>query len=293
MCEDSPDYVIYDELMRCLYARHPIRESVVGTEESIAEITPETLYRCHKIFYNPGNMALSVVGDVDPEQVRAIALELLPAAPGEVPERDYGEPEGLLPAARRYTRAMAVSAPQMLVGAKLTPGLRGSELLRQKLVAGAALRYLCGQSSPLYARLYAEGLLNTDFFTDLDFAAGTATMLLGGETRDPERVLGEILAAAQDATQHGIDPDRFRRLMRSGYGSRVRALSSFSGLAASLFDADFNGYNALDGFAISETITAEDLRAFLAENLTAEHAAMSVITPQAAAEHALADKEAD
>ena len=279
MTEDSPDYVIYDELMRCLYDHHPIRDSVAGTVESIAQITPETLYRCHRIFYNPGNMALSVVGDVDPEQVRAIALELLPGEPGEVPARDYGEPEGLKPVARRYTRSMAVSAPQMLVGVKLTPGLAGDALLRQKLVAGAALRYLYSQASPFFTRLYADGLLNTDFFTDLDFAAGTATLLLGGETRDPERVLKEILDAAEYEAQHGLDEARFRRSMRSGYGARVRALSSFYDLCASLFAGDFGGYNALDAFSMVETVTAEEIRSFLAETLTPERCAMSVIVP--------------
>ena len=282
MCEDSPDYVVYDELMRCLYAHHPIREAVAGTVESIAAITPETLYRCHQIFYNPCNMALSVVGDVDPARVRDIAIELLPTEGGEVPVSDYGAPEGMAPAARRYERAMAVSAPQMLVGAKLTPGCTGAALLRQKLVAGAALRYLYAQSSPLFSRLYAEGLLNTDFFTDTDFAAGTATALIGGETRDPERVLRALLDAAEDAAQRGLDADRFRRTMRAAYGGRVRALSAFYDLCGSLFSGDFGGYNALDAFAVSETITAEEVRAFIAEHLTAERVAMSVITPPSA-----------
>ena len=282
MGEDSPDFVIFEELMRCLYDHHPIRDSVAGTVESIAEITPETLYRCHQIFYAPGNMALSVVGDVDPEKVRGIALELLPSEPGEVPGRDYGAPEGLKPVRPRFSRAMEVSAPQMLIGVKLTPGLRGDEVLRQRLVAGAAMQYLCSQSSPLFSRLYAEGLLNTDFFADLETAAGTATVLIGGETKDSERVLSEVLAAAADAAKNGLDPDRFRRMTRSAYGARVRALSSFYDLCGSLFAADFEGYNAMDAFALSETLTAEDLRRFYAENLTAERAAMSVITPLAA-----------
>ena len=114
MGEDDPDRVIYDELLRCLYDHHPVRDSVAGTVESIAEITPETLYNCHRIFYNPGNMALAVVGDVDPEAVRDAAVEILPAEAGEVPGRDYGAPEGPLPAKARFTRAMAVSAPQFL-----------------------------------------------------------------------------------------------------------------------------------------------------------------------------------
>ena len=51
MYEDSPDHVIYKELLRCLYDHHPVREDVVGTVESIAQITPDTLYRCHSCFY--------------------------------------------------------------------------------------------------------------------------------------------------------------------------------------------------------------------------------------------------
>ncbi len=67
--------------------------------------------------------------------------------------------------------------------------------------------------------------------------------------------------------------------MRSGYGARVRALSSFYDLCASLFAGDFGGYNALDAFAMVETVTAEEVRSFLAETLTPERCAMSVIVP--------------
>ena len=279
MCEDNPDYVIYEELMRCLYDHHPIRDAVAGTVESIAEITPETLCACHRIFYNPGNMTLAVAGDVDPARVRAVAMEVLPAEAGEVPGRDYGAPEGLLPAKPRFSRAMTVSAPQMIVGVKLTPDLTGDALLRQKLLAGLALNVLYGPSSPFYSRLYAEGLLNADFFTDMDAAAGTATLLAGGETRDSERVLSEMIATAENAAKNGLDAAFFTRCQRAAYGARVRALSSFPGLCASLSDADFGGYCALDAFAASAALTAEDLRAFIAENLTADRFAMSVITP--------------
>ncbi|MGI5986302.1 MAG: EF-P 5-aminopentanol modification-associated protein YfmH, partial [Oscillospiraceae bacterium] len=78
MVEDNPSYVVYNNLMRCLYAENPVRDSVAGTVESIAEITHETLYHCHKVFYNPSNMTLSVVGNVDPESVIKMALEMLP-----------------------------------------------------------------------------------------------------------------------------------------------------------------------------------------------------------------------
>jgi predicted Zn-dependent peptidase len=179
---------------------------------------------------------------------------------------------------------MEVSAPQMLCAVKLPGGLRGDALLRQKLLAGAALTCLYGQSSPLFSRLYAEGLVNTDFFAEQESDADTLTLLAGGETREPERVLAELCAAARDAAERGLDEAYFRRTKRAAYGARLRALSSFSGLCASLSDADFGGFRALDAFAVSETITAEELRDFIAEHLTPERFVMSVITPLSGAE---------
>jgi len=69
MIEDDPDYCLYYGLLRSLFKSNPVRDSVAGTVESIVKITSDTLYDCHKTFYAPSNMALCVVGDVDPMMV--------------------------------------------------------------------------------------------------------------------------------------------------------------------------------------------------------------------------------
>ena len=78
MNRDAADSVVFENLAKVLYSRHPIRVPILGTSESIREITPEDLYLCHKAFYTPGNMMLCVVGDVDPENIRDTALRILP-----------------------------------------------------------------------------------------------------------------------------------------------------------------------------------------------------------------------
>ena len=98
MGEDNPGIAVYYNLLRLLYAHHPIRDRVAGTVESIAEITAETLYDCHRVFYAPSNMALCVEGDVDPDEIARIAEEVLPKDCAPVPRADFGEAETLLPA---------------------------------------------------------------------------------------------------------------------------------------------------------------------------------------------------
>jgi len=280
MYEDDPDSVVFNELMRCLYAHHPIRDDVAGTVESIAEISAQTLYDCHKVFYAPGNMTLCVVGDVEPEKVRQTALRMLRSDAGEKPGRDYGEKEDILPLRSRFYKEMEVSAPQFMAGCKLPAPAAGEESLRQKLLCGAALSYLYSRSSPFYTRLYSEGLINTDFYVELYTAAGTATVLCGGESRDAERVLSEFLAEAKKTAENGLDAALWSRIKKAAYGARVRALSSFGGLCAAMAEADFEGYNCLDSFAVMDSITAEEVRAFIKENLIPQRFAMSVITPQ-------------
>lgn len=281
MYEDEPGSVVFNSLMECLYEHHPIRYDVAGTVESISGISAQTLYDCHKVFYAPGNMSLCVVGDVDPEKVRATALRILRKDAGEIPVKDYGPEESLLPARPRFYRAMEVSAPQFMLGCKIRAESHGPMSLRQKLVAGAALSYLYSRSSPFYTRLYGEGLINTDFYVELYHAADTATVLAGGESRDCEKVLSEFLAEARKAADEGLDIALWSRVKKAAYGARVRALSSFGGLCASMAEADFGGYNCLDSFEIMDSVSADEVRAFIKENLVPQRFAMSVITPAA------------
>ena len=280
MGEDNPGTAIYYNLLKLLYDHHPIRDRVAGTVESIAEITAQTLYDCHKVFYAPSNMVLCVEGDVDPARIEAIAADVLGSDCAPIPEADFGEPEGLLPAGREHREEMEVSAPQFLLGVKLQPGLTGSEALRQQLTANLALRMLCGSSSAFFTRLYAEGLLNMDFDYEVDASAGTVTVIVGGESKDPDAVREAFCAECARIAAEGFAEDVFRRARRASLGARLRGLEDFDNVCVSLAAGVFAGYCALDAFSLLESVTNDDCRRFVADNLTPERMALSVLTPK-------------
>ena len=93
MNADNPDSQIFERLMPALFENHPVRVPILGTSQSIREITPEDLYLCHRAFYNPANMTLCVVGDVDPEEVARIAGEMLPKEASAVGVKKIEWPE--------------------------------------------------------------------------------------------------------------------------------------------------------------------------------------------------------
>ena len=280
MIEDNPGFAVYNRLMRCLYASNPVRDSVAGTVDSIAEITDQTLYHCHNVFYNPSNMTLAVVGNADPEAVIAAAMELLPADGGEIPKRDYGSKESELPVESLTETEMEVSAPQFLFGAKVTPEETGLPRLRQMLVGDVALSLVFGHSSPLYTKLYESGLLTGSFDYEADYCAGTASILVSGESRDVSAVSAALNEEIQNIISGGLDEKRFENTKKALFGLELRALGSFSSLAQSLVSGSFAGFCPLDAFDALSSISIQEVRDYIARYLSSEKIALSIINPQ-------------
>lgn len=278
MGEDNPGVRIYYNLLSQLYKKHPIKDRVAGTVESIARITAQTLYDCHRAFYAPVNMCLCVEGNVKAQRVLDIAMEILSGEKASEPSPIFDADEGELPCEKYKREIMPVSAPQFLIGAKICPQT-GADKLRQRLVAQLSLRMLVGYASPFYTRLYAEGLLNRDFDYEVDFFADTGSVIIGGESPDPEKVLENLSAEVERVRREGFDSKSFELAKRASLGARLRGLEDFENVCISLVEGEFAGFEALEAIPMLSEIELEECRSFVAEKLSAERLALSVIAP--------------
>ena len=279
MIEDNPDWQIYTRMMQCLYAVSPVRTSIAGTVESISHITADTLYQCHKAFYTPANMVLTVVGDVDPRRVVEIAARILPGESGGVIPRDYGV-EPMEVAEKESSIRMEVSSPQFLIGFKCDPAQDGEDFMRTSLIGDMACDILLGDSSPLYLRLYDEGLINTSFGGAYEMLPGAAYLYAGGDSKESRRVAEEICKESARLVKEGIDEDFYQRVRRAAFGSNLRGLNSFENTAVSLTEGYFHGYDPLRFPQVFDSITKADIADFLRQNITPERSAFSEILPK-------------
>ena len=279
MIEDNPDWQIYTRMMQALYQNSTARTSIAGTVESISHITAETLYQCHKAFYTPSNMILTAVGDVDPVHVVDLARSILPRERGEKIPRDYGtEPADI--AQKETSVAMEVSTPQFLTGFKCTPAPEGEDYLRMSAIGDMACDILLGDSSPLYLRLYDQGLINTSFGGAFEMMPGIAYLYAGGDSRDARTVAGEIYREAERLAAEGIDEDFYQQVRRATFGEQLRGLNSFENIAVSLTEGYFRGYDPFRFPQVFDSITKDDILAFLRENLREERVVLSEIVPK-------------
>ena len=280
MNEDSPDNKLFELLVDAMYENHPIRTPILGTRQSIAKITPEVLETCHNAFYRPENMFLCVVGDVEPEEVAALAEAKLQtvSSPVVTARRSWDEPMTV----RKdfVTMSMEVAMPMFQLGFKCEPLPDGDEGVRREIVGDLAAEALFGESSRLYLKLYDEGLIDSSFGGGYETIEGMSMLVASGDSEDPAAVRDAILKEAQYLAQVGITEEDFLRMKRSALGRRIRSLDSFESTCFRICAYHFSKFDYFRIPGIYQQITKEEVQKFLQAAVTHERMCMAVITPK-------------
>ena len=279
MNQDAPDSVIFENLMVSMYEHHPIRVPILGTSETIRQITPEVLHTCHRAFYTPGNMLLCVIGDVEPEEVTAIARQVLGTQKREVAVKAPFRPDAMTCPRAEVSRVMEVAMPMFNLAFKCEALGLGEEAIRQEMIADLAAEALFGESSALYLRLYEEGLIDSSFGGGFETIDGCAMLMCSGDSDDPKAVRDAILQQMDVIRQTGIGEAAFQRMKRSALGRRIRSLDSFDATAFRVCAYHFSGFDYFRFPEVYHSIEKEEIVAFLDRIVKPERCSLSVIDP--------------
>jgi predicted Zn-dependent peptidase len=93
--DDSPQGKLYEQLLKTAFTVHPYRHPVIGYREDLESLQPEQLAELHTKYYVGQNIAISLVGDVNPEEDIKVIRKYFEKIPsGNIPVRsDIVEPE--------------------------------------------------------------------------------------------------------------------------------------------------------------------------------------------------------
>lgn len=287
MYDDDPYERSFMELMNCLYEKNPVKINICGTVESIGKITPEMLYRSHRIFYHPSNMALVVCGDVTTEQVLAVVDKELSATPSRRIVRGVCDepPEVYMP---RADVKMPVSKPIFLIGFK-DEGWRLDDAERLRRDAGMSIlnEMLFSRAGRLYNALFESGKISPGLSYGYSVSSTFSFNSVGGEAEDPEAVLEDILAELARVRREGLSREDFERSRRVMLAEHVKNFDSTAEIANDLLSFAFDGGEIFTyGHLLSE-VSFEDVTELLHTSMAPERVAMAVVHPADAAE----DKE--
>ncbi len=162
------------------------------------------LYDCCKAFYAPGNMVLAAAGNTSMEQILAACARhgLMDERPAEKVERLL-RPEPMTLAAAEKTITMPITKSCFGLGFKEEPLPFGD--LRSEMLYELILCCICGGMSPLYRRLYDEGLTNPGFGGEVLRVDGCCCILFTGESDRPDTVRQLLLDEIERVRKEGVD----------------------------------------------------------------------------------------
>ena len=279
MNDDSPDTRVFENLMTAMYRSHPVKVPILGTGETIRKITPEVMYRCHKAFYTPGNMILCVVGDVDPEEVAGIANSVLGTEKKPLGGKLRNWPEEMTCPTDLIRARMEVAMPTFQMGFKCEPTGTGEAAIRQEVIGDLAAEALFGESSPLYLRLYEQGLIDGSFGGGFETLDGCALLTCGGDSEDPEAVREAVLVEARRLAEAGVAEADFQRMKRSALGRRIRDLDSFDSTCYRICAYHLSDFDYYRFPQVYRDVKSLEIQEFLGRVVTRPRCALSVVEP--------------
>ncbi len=279
MYDDDGQWMVMFNLLKALYHVNPVRIDIAGTVESIAEIDKDILYRCYNSFYNPSNMVVCVVGDVNPEDVFAIVDEVIKKdKANKVVERIFEEePKEIC---KEYIEAKAsVSIPLFNIGFKDNNLKVGDELLKREIATDILSRVLFGRSSRLYTSMYEEGLVNENFGTDNSTESEFACVVVVGESEKPDVVKERLMEEISLITSAGIEKAEFDRVKKAYYGSYLRGFNNVETIGNMVTRYILSGINIFKFKDVFESVDLDFAMEVFKEIFTKENMAMSVVYP--------------
>ncbi len=146
------------------------------------------------------------------------------------------------------------------------------------------MRLLAGESSPLYLRLYGEGLIKADFSADFESTAGIAYCAFMGSSRDPDRVFEELREEARRIIDEGVPEKLFERVKKACFGRELRALGSFENVCHEVAAGHFRGFDAFEMTQELISVSLSEVNDFIRESMKPENMAISLVLPSAEAE---------
>jgi zinc protease len=225
---DNPGAVAIETLYELLHDRHRIRRWRIGREPGLRALTRDAMLRFYRNFYHPGNTVLTIVGDVDPDDVMREVTARYDALPAGTPARVPGPTEKGVAGFRSREWSGDIGQAQVAFGWRTPPTLDdatpGLDILATVLAGGRASR--------LY-RAVRERKLATSV-SAYDYTP-TSLGVFAVHAETPAETMGEaaraIWAQLRAVREHGVSDEEVVRAKRLYESRWIRRLEDMEGQA--------------------------------------------------------------
>ncbi|MFO6464520.1 M16 family metallopeptidase [Jannaschia sp. KMU-145] len=254
---DSNPGAIFGEMRNAVqYLNHPYRVPIIGWPQEVSALDLQDALDFYGEFYAPNNATLIVAGDVDPDEVRALAEEhygALEPTPGLGERVRPAEPPQLSP--RRLSYADTRVSNPYVIRTYLAPERDAGDqddaaalTILAQLLGGSSATSIMGRTLEQEegVALYTSAFYSGTSYDDTTFGLvviPTPDRTLEQAEADMDRMIATLL-------EDGVDPVQLDRIKASARASEIYSRDSLQGRAREY------------GVALTSGLTVEDVAAW-------------------------------
>lgn len=253
--ENDPSALYREQKNAALYLNHRYGVPIIGWQNEMSNLTLEDALAYYRQFYAPNNAILVVAGDVDPDEVHALAKQhygAIPANPDLQPRERPQEPRHMAP--RRLVFTDARVAQPYVSRSYLAPERDAGAQEEAAALTLLASILGSGPNSVLAEKLQFEtkqALYSTAWYSDLSLDDTSFTLVVvpaeGVSLAEAEEALDRAIA---DFMEEGVDPAHLERIKGQLRAARIYERDDVRAIA--------NEY----GRALTQGLTVADLQAW-------------------------------
>ncbi len=280
MYDDDPQWRVFFNMLTAMYHNNPVKRDIAGTVESISEITPQLLYKCTNTFYNPSNMTLVLVGDIDENKIEEYIDKNIPQNRDSGVVKKFTEDEPKEIKEKYIEQKLSVSIPIFAIGFKeKETGIGGYDLLKKEIATEILIELLFGKSSENYIKMYESGIIDASFDGETELEEEYGFTSFGGESKEPKKVWEEVLSAIEKAKADGFKDEEIKRIKKAILSDDIRMYNNMENIGNTYIKSLMKGINPLDYARATEEIDKEYLMHRLNEHFDTENCVLSVVYP--------------
>lgn len=252
MYQDIPEYRVFYNMLTCMYEGN-VSKPIAGTVDSINKITKKDLDNLHKAFYSKKNLVMTVVGDVDRNDLYDIISERFEKGT----EDKYGQGIEFVESMdmlgqRKKVENMNLPMPMFCLAYKeklpnVYENCYGRLNADKKAAVDFLLRIIAGRTSKLYQTLLKKDLVVKDsFYAKCMDGPGFITTIFFGKSKNPEeciKIIKEYISKIKNGQISDYDYDLS---LRDIYGELLTRFEDLESIGEMIMDHHFARRNALD-----------------------------------------------
>ena len=277
MYDDDANAVVYYNTLRAMYKEHPLKVDIAGTVESVNRIDKQALYSCYNTFYNPANMFVIVIGDVDVDYtIQKIDEEMKKTSRSTAKVERFSPVEPKEIAISQIEKKLDVYMPYLCIGFK--HGKQDGKTNVKNTVIVDMLNEMCFSTmSNFYEEMYSSGLINEPMQISYECGADFAHTILFATSKEYNKCEAKIKEYIANLKETGVDQELFDIVKRQKQGEQIHQTEDLMAIHRQIIDSIIQDTPVYEETTALENITKQDVDNFIKEYLREDNIVVSKV----------------